>query len=143
MIPARCCLVLLLLAACSTDADESEPGSDSTVVTIPNAPVRADTIAPGQVANSSIVLTEWSISLPKDTLPSGMTQFTIVNRGQLVHGLEVEGAGIEEKVENIQPGSQATLTVNLPPGSYELYCPVRDSAGVHKSKGMNRSVVVR
>jgi plastocyanin len=136
-------VLLCALAACSEAEETDEVERDSTVSTIPNAPVAADTLRPGQVADIAVVLDEWSITIPTDTLAGGQTQFTVVNRGEFMHGLEVEGQGIEEKLENIRPGDQATITVNLPPGAYELYCPVQDTHGNHKTKGMTRKVIVR
>ena len=69
----------------------------------------------------------------------GTYTFHAVNDGQTVHALEVEGQGIEEETEDLQPGESADLTVELSePGEYVLYCPVDD----HKGKGMVGSVVV-
>jgi uncharacterized cupredoxin-like copper-binding protein len=62
-----------------------------------------------------------------------------VNDGQSVHALEIEGHGVEEETENIQPGDSADLTVDLKEaGDYELYCPVDD----HRAMGMDGSVDV-
>lgn len=136
--------VAVLFVGCAGDTDENEAEEqDSAVVVVPNAPVRADTIAAGQTTSVNVVLDEWSVAIPTDTLPPGAAQFVIVNRGDAVHGFEVEGAGIEEEVEHIRPGTQATLTVNLRPGEYQLYCPVSDSAGNHEAKGMSRRITVR
>ena len=62
-----------------------------------------------------------------------------VNSGDTVHALEVEGQGIEEKTEEIQPGQNAKLGVELAAGTYELYCPV----GGHKEEGMEGMLTVK
>jgi plastocyanin len=62
-----------------------------------------------------------------------------VNSGDTVHALEVEGQGIEEKTEEIQPGQNAKLGVELAAGTYELYCPV----GGHKEEGMEGTLTVK
>ena len=62
-----------------------------------------------------------------------------VNSGDTVHALEVEGQGIEEKTEEIQPGQSAQLKVELKAGTYELYCPV----GGHKEEGMEGTLTVK
>ena len=76
-----------------------------------------------------------SISLTQ----TGTYTFKVTNDGQIPHALEVEGQGVEQKTAPIQPGSSATLTVDLPKnGSYEVYCPIDD----HRSKGMEASMAV-
>jgi len=69
----------------------------------------------------------------------GTYTFRAINDGQTVHALEVEGPGIEEETEDIQPGETAELTVELPElGEYELYCPV----GNHRGMGMEGALQV-
>jgi len=46
---------------------------------------------------------------------------------------------IEEETEDIEPGENAELEVNLEPGTYELYGPV----GNHEERGMVGTVAVR
>jgi uncharacterized cupredoxin-like copper-binding protein len=65
--------------------------------------------------------------------------FKAVNSGGTVHALEVEGQGIEEETEEIQPGQGAELKVKLEAGTYELYCPVDG----HKEEGMEGKVIVK
>jgi plastocyanin len=69
----------------------------------------------------------------------GTYAFKAVNSGESVHALEVEGQGIEEETEEIQPSQSAELKVKLEAGTYELYCPVDG----HKEEGMEGRVIVR
>jgi uncharacterized cupredoxin-like copper-binding protein len=69
---------------------------------------------------------------------AGRVTFTVSNDGQEEHALEVEGNGIEEETETIAPGDSATLTVELEPGEYELYCPIDG----HRDQGMEGTLVV-
>jgi plastocyanin len=69
----------------------------------------------------------------------GTYVFKAVNSGGTVHALEVEGQGIEEETEKIQPGQSAELKVKLEAGTYELYCPVDG----HKEEGMEGKVIVK
>jgi uncharacterized cupredoxin-like copper-binding protein len=55
------------------------------------------------------------------------------------HAVEVEGNGVEEETETIQPGEKSTLTVDLKPGEYEFYCPVDG----HKQAGMEGTLTVK
>jgi uncharacterized cupredoxin-like copper-binding protein len=69
----------------------------------------------------------------------GTYTFRAVNDGQFPHALEIEGHGVEEATEDIQPGATAELTVELTEaGDYELYCPV----GNHRDMGMDGSLQV-
>jgi uncharacterized cupredoxin-like copper-binding protein len=69
------------------------------------------------------------IAMPSE-LPAGPTTFAITNDGTTEHNFEVEGQGIEEELpENLAPGASGMLTVDLAPGTYEVYCPVGDHAG--------------
>jgi plastocyanin len=83
--------------------------------------------------------TEFSLDPTEITLERpGTYVFRAVNSGNAVHSLEIEGGGIEEETENIQPGESTELEVNLDPGTYKLYCPV----GNHEERGMVGTVTV-
>jgi plastocyanin len=84
--------------------------------------------------------TEFRLEPAEITLDKpGTYVFDAVNSGDTVHALEVEGQGIEEKTEEIQPGQSAQLRVDLKAGTYELYCPV----GGHKEEGMEGTLRVK
>ena len=70
--------------------------------------------------------------------PSGGPRHEIAD-GTIEHNFEVEGQGIEEELpENLAPGATGTLTVDLAPGTYEVYCPV----GNHEDEGMRVELTV-
>jgi plastocyanin len=70
---------------------------------------------------------------------TGTVTFRVSNQGSLPHALEVDGEGIEEETETIEPGQTAELTVDLSrEGSYELYCPIGD----HRDQGMEGELIV-
>jgi uncharacterized cupredoxin-like copper-binding protein len=88
-----------------------------------------------QVKETEFRLTPAEITLEKP----GTYLFKAVNSGETVHALEIEGQGIEEVSEEIQPGQNAELKVKLEAGTYELYCPVDG----HKEEGMEGKVIVK
>jgi uncharacterized cupredoxin-like copper-binding protein len=88
-----------------------------------------------RVKETEFVLKPAEITLEKP----GTYLFKAVNSGGTVHALEVEGQGIEEETEEIQPGQSAELKVKLKTGTYELYCPVDG----HKEEGMEGKVIVK
>jgi uncharacterized cupredoxin-like copper-binding protein len=84
--------------------------------------------------------TEFTLKPAEITLEKpGTYLFKAVNSGGTVHALEVEGQGIEEETEEIQPAQSAELKVKLEAGTYELYCPVDG----HKEEGMEGKVIVK
>jgi plastocyanin len=79
---------------------------------------------------------------PSDpALKQGDVTFRLTNDGQTGHSLEIEDVnGQDQELEGeVQPGDSNTLTVNLPPGKYEFYCPVSN----HKELGMEGEITVQ
>jgi plastocyanin len=84
--------------------------------------------------------TEYKLSPSSVTLAApGKYTFKVVNNGSISHALEIEGSGVEEKTDEIAPGSSATLAVDLKgAGTYEMYCPVDG----HRQQGMDGKVTI-
>ncbi len=93
--------------------------------------------APAQI---NVTLSEWKVELSQPNVPAGPVTFTVTNTGQIPHGIEIEGHGVEREIELIQPAANGTLTLTLKPGTYEVYCPVGE--GSHKKLGMEARLVV-
>jgi plastocyanin len=93
--------------------------------------------APSQV---SVRLSEWKVELSQASVAAGTVTFTITNAGSIPHAFEVEGRGIEQETQTIQPGSSDSLTLTLQPGTYEVYCPVGEDS--HKKLGMEAHLQV-
>lgn len=80
---------------------------------------------------------EFAIALSSTSLSAGKITFDVKNVGHIQHDLVIAGTTFRTKL--ISPGKTETLTAQLKPGTYELYCSV---AG-HKQAGMDVKVPVR
>ena len=54
------------------------------------------------------------------------------------HAIAIEGNGVDEDGEVVQPGGSSSVTVRLKPGRYTFYCPVGD----HEKDGMKGTLTV-
>ena len=81
-----------------------------------------------------------SLKFDQSTLKAkaGKVTFTYDNPSQVPHAFEVEGNGVEEETDTITQ-SDASVTVDLKPGTYEYYCPVDG----HKAAGMEGTLTVK
>jgi plastocyanin len=88
---------------------------------------------PGTTINAKE--TEYAIALDKSSVPAGNVTFNTMNAGSLPHTIAVvpgngasKSSGITGKTigdsGNIDPGKNATLTVNLQAGTYQVVCSV-------------------
>ena len=86
---------------------------------------------------------EYSITLPsaaKGSLQPGTYELDVHNGGAVAHDVAVQaqGGGSTEKTSLIQPGGDATLTVRLAKGTYDVYCTVPG----HRGLGMLATLTV-
>ena len=56
-----------------------------------------------------------------------------------MHGIAVEGNGLDKDGKVVGPGSTSTLSVTLKPGKYTFYCPVPG----HRQGGMQGTLTVQ
>lgn len=86
-----------------------------------------------------VSLVDYRIQMPA-SLPAGPTEFRITNNGEHEHDFEIEGNGIEKKLERpLKPLEVATLQVDLQPGTYQVYCPYENHDTEH---GMRTQLTV-
>ncbi|HSK16252.1 MAG TPA: hypothetical protein VK915_08785 [Gaiellaceae bacterium] len=84
-----------------------------------------------------VVLTDFAVA-PAPGLEPGTTTLRVVNEGDVVHALRVEGPGLEAETDDLAPGEAADLRVDLTEGDVVLWCPL----GSHRSLGMEATVAV-
>jgi uncharacterized cupredoxin-like copper-binding protein len=116
----------------------------------------------------SATLKEWQISLSSTTVKAGDVTFNITNDGDKEHefvvrktdlkadalplnadnevsedATELTEVGDPSELAEIKPGSKdGTLTVNLKPGHYVIFCNLHVEDLLHYQKGMHVDVTV-
>ncbi|MDQ3810658.1 MAG: plastocyanin/azurin family copper-binding protein, partial [Chloroflexota bacterium] len=84
---------------------------------------------------TTVVLTEFALNPNNITVSAGSSRWTLQNAGTFPHNVHIEGNGIALDVKPDGPvpaGQTFTGTVNLAPGTYDVWCPV----GQHRERGM-------
>jgi uncharacterized cupredoxin-like copper-binding protein len=124
-------------AAAADDATEAvqEADTDDAEGT-PMAMAEGAEMTAGQQVPVSLM--EFAIDMPQ-SLPAGPVTFAVTNDGTITHSFEIESADMEEELAaELEPGESGMLTVDLAPGTYEVYCPI----GNHADQGMMVEVTV-
>ena len=88
----------------------------------------------------TVTLSEWKVTLSRDTLKAGVVTFRVTNGGAMNHAFYVRGEGVDKGTRDIAKGEAASLTVTLKPGTYDVFCPLAE--GTHKMAGLSKTVVV-
>lgn len=135
----------VLLAAACGDADP-QPDDETGTPALPAGadPAGQGTLPPddGDLRAVEATLTEWSVTLSQDSVSAGAIAFNVRNTGSVVHRFEVEGNGEEWESEDINPGNDVTMSLNLTPGVYEVYCPIVEGGVNHEERGMTTTLRV-
>jgi uncharacterized cupredoxin-like copper-binding protein len=124
----------LVLAACGDDDEDTSPAATTDTA----AEETTEAAQTGGGETIAISETEFALDPADPTAAAGEVTFDITNDGNTVHNLEVEGNGVEEVSEDFEPGASGQLTVDLQPGTYELYCAIGD----HAEQGMEGELTV-
>ncbi len=129
--------IAMSLVACGDDDDDETASMGTGTGTQEEQPAPP----PEKPVSETVTLTETEFAIePADVkvAEAGVVEFKVENAGGITHALEVESDDLEEETEDIAPGDTATLTVELPAGTYELYCPIGD----HEQQGMTGTLTV-
>jgi uncharacterized cupredoxin-like copper-binding protein len=105
--------------------------------TVSTTPDDGETPAPGDTS-VDVQLSEFAVEMP-DSIAAGTVSFQITNVGEMEHSFAIEGGDVsDELVEPIAPGESFTYTMQLPPGTYTVWCPIGD----HREQGMETTIEV-
>jgi uncharacterized cupredoxin-like copper-binding protein len=128
-------LLALAVAGCGGSSSNSSTTSTGAASTQP-ASGGGQTVKLGADPNGALKFTQTSLTAKSGTVTIQMTN---PSSSGVEHGIAVEGNGVDQDGQIVQPGGTSTLSVNLKPGKYEFYCPF-DS---HKQQGMTGTLTVK
>ncbi len=114
---------------------------DGTTSTSPSPPVESTPVAPAHVQVTAEDSEAFRFVLSRPTVPPGEVIIEFVNHGQDEHNLnavEPSEGTVEGSIPNTAPNAHPTLTLNLRPGSYTLFCSLPE----HEAKGMKATLTV-
>jgi uncharacterized cupredoxin-like copper-binding protein len=133
-------------AAASSVAIRTAPAA-TTAPIIPSAtsaPTVSAATAPAASAAGGgnvvmVQLKDFAIMLDTSTMSAGMVTFIIKNNGPSPHNFNVKINGEEKGVPTLDPGTTATLTLDLKPGAYDYRCNIPG----HDLLGMKGTVTAK
>jgi plastocyanin len=117
-------LAALAVGACGGE-EESESGGSG-------GGGGATTLAIAAPEDGSLKFTESSWNAK-----AGQVKVDFDNPSSVPHAVEIEGNGVEKETKTVTEG-KASVTVDLKPGTYTVYCPV----GNHEQAGMKGELTV-
>jgi uncharacterized cupredoxin-like copper-binding protein len=125
------------------ETSEAEAGGEETTAaettsTTTQTATTQTTTTTQEAEKVGVSETEFKIALDTKSVSAGRVTFDVENDGNIPHDLVVEGNGVEEKTPVFDAGQSKTLTVDLKPGTYDLYCSVPG----HKEAGMDLKLTV-
>ena len=121
-------IVALLAGACGGKQPAQQP-------TAPTAQPPAAPTAAGQTV--TVKMSEFNYEIQPTEVSAGPVTFQIENVGTVEHDFLIEG--LDKGTQALRPGQSTTLTVDLKPGTYTIFCNV---AG-HKEAGMHIQLVAK
>ena len=131
-------VIPLALAACGDDDDEETTSAATSETTTEETTTDDAAQTGGGGEELTISETEFALDPADPTVAAGEVTITATNDGATLHNLEVEGNGVEEITDDLDPGQSGELMLDLEPGEYEMYCAI----GTHAAQGMEGTLTV-
>ena len=142
-------VALLGVAGCGDDNDDSGSGggsSQSDAADNGGGAYGGGSSSKGSGGGETLQLNAdpgGALKFDKSTLQSKSGKVTIdldnPSSATAPHAVEIEGNGVEEESDTIEPGNKTSVTADLKPGKYTFYCPVDG----HEQAGMKGTLTVR
>ena len=129
----------LALAGCGGSSSSSSSSTAAPASSAAATDAAAATVAAAAGAQVAVTESEFKIDLPATAVKAGTVTFAVKNAGSFGHDLTIDGPGVAGKGSGtIAGGADGTLTVDLKPGTYTLYCSIDG----HRASGMETTITV-
>jgi plastocyanin len=136
----------LALGAAACGGDDSSDSSSSSGGGGSAEPATTQTGTPMPSESSSLQLTaveKGGLKFDKKELEAKAGEVTITMENpkddSMPHDIAIEGNGVNQSGEIVQPGGTSTVKADLKPGTYTFYC----SVGSHRQAGMEGTLTVK
>ena len=103
-------------------------------------------VLPGEPLAHALTLdeSEWTMRGSKTVVAAGTVTIRAYNRGQDDHNVMLVQSDGTPEVVALKPGESGTITAQLRPGTYKLYCSLfAGTPDSHEDKGMRFFLTVR
>ena len=129
------------IAACGDDEDEPAAGGGAS-----DTPAATEEAAPSAGEGGALELTateDGGLGFDPEQLTASAGEVTIrmanPDGNQMPHNVAIEGEGVEEAGQIVQPGSDISeVSADLEAGTYTFFCAV----GQHRANGMEGTLTV-
>ena len=129
-------LLLLAVAACGGSGTSSAPatsaapgGSASPAAQASTAPSASSAAA----ESTNVVVKDFTLD-PRETTVKGAVSLAVTNEGPTIHNIAIRDAAgaVVGTTKDLNVGESETLTVEIPAGTYTLFCslPGHESLGI-------------
>jgi plastocyanin len=125
-------LATAIFAGCGGDDEEQSAATPEATQEPASGGGGGQTVDVSAPADGSLKFDQSELSAK-----AGKVTFKFANPSSVPHAFEVEGNGVEDETDVVTK-SDASVTVDLKPGTYEYYCPV----GQHEQAGMKGTLTV-
>jgi plastocyanin len=129
---------MFAIAACGDDDEPTAGGKAEPATTQP------ETAAPAEGGGLTLSASEkGGLKFDKSELEAATGEVTITmtnpDDAQMPHNVALEGEGVDEQGEVVQPGGTSEVKADLKPGTYTFFC----SVGQHRQAGMEGTLTVQ
>lgn len=116
------CLVVLAVygAACADDGADSAPPPATTDAAAPAPAAPAPAPAPAGGQTVSVNITPDSLEVSTLEVAAGPVSIQASNATPYPFDVDIEGAGVDQDIDDLQPGATGSVTLDLAAGSYRI-----------------------